>query len=72
MLQDHIREDKPLRYNFAYTFQFYKIEERFGKLWQMKTSARESLKDWLLASDISPQISGKCANACSENQEELL
>ena len=58
--------------DFEYIFKFKKGEEKFDKLWQMKASARESLKDWLLVTDISPQISEICANACSELIENCI
>ncbi len=58
--------------DFEYMFQFYKIEARFDQLWQMKSSARESLKDWLLASSVPPKIAETCANACSELIENCI
>ena len=38
----------------------------------MKSSARESLKDWLLASSVTPKIAETCANACSELIENCI
>ena len=58
--------------DFEYTFQFQKTEEHFDQLWQMKSSARESLKDWLLASSVTPKIAETCANACSELIENCI
>ena len=58
--------------DFEYTFQFQKTEEHFDQLWQMKSSARESLKDWLLASSVTPKIAETCANACSELIENCV
>ena len=61
-----------LKCDFEYIFKFKKGKEKFDKLWQMKASARESLNDWLLVTDISPQISEICANACSELIENCI
>ncbi|GAK50139.1 hypothetical protein U14_01366 [Candidatus Moduliflexus flocculans] len=58
--------------DFEYMFQFYKIDAHFDQLWQMKSSARESLKDWLLASTVPPKIAETCANACSELIENCI
>ena len=58
--------------DFEYMFQFYKINAHFDQLWQMKSSARESLKDWLVASNVSPKVAETCANACSELIENCV
>ncbi len=58
--------------DFEYMFQFYKSAHHFEQLWQMKSSARESLKDWLLASNVAPKIAETCANACSELIENCI
>ena len=52
--------------DFRYTFRFKKTGNNHTELWGMKSSTRESLKDWLIASRIAPEISEACANACSE------
>ncbi len=59
-------------WDFAYGFKFRRVEERFDKLWEMKVSARESLEDWLLVSDIPPRSAEICANACSELIENSI
>lgn len=59
-------------WDFAYSFKFRRIEERFDKLWEMKVSARESLEDWLMVSDIPPRTAEVCANACSELIENSI
>ena len=58
--------------DFEYMFQFYKINAHFDQLWQMKSSARESLKDWLVTSNVSPKVAETCANACSELIENCV
>lgn len=58
--------------NFRYVFKFKKVDSKFDRLWHMKTTARESLKDWLLVTDVSPQMSEICANACSELIENCI
>ncbi len=60
------KEDELLAWDFVYSFRFKKIDEQFDQLWTMKASARESLKDWLVISDIPPRTAEICANACSE------
>ena len=67
-----IIEQDCAKMDFEYIFQFQKTDEHFGQLWQMKSSARESLKDWLLASNIAPKIAETCANACSELIENCI
>jgi len=58
--------------DFEYMFHFYKADDHFDQLWQMKSSARESLKDWLVASSVLPKIAETCANACSELIENCI
>ncbi len=58
--------------DFQFGFRIRKAEENFKKLWTMKSSARESLKDWLLATNIAPKLSEICANACSELIENCI
>ena len=61
-----------LTWDFAYSFKFKKAETQFERLWTMKASARESLKDWLIVSNIAPTIAENCANACSELIENCV
>ncbi len=61
-----------LTWDFAYSFKFKKVEAQFERLWTMKTSARESLKDWLIVSNIAPTVAENCANACSELIENCV
>ena len=60
------------QWDFEYSFKFKKSEENFAQLWKMKSSARESLKDWLSVSNISQEVSEICANACSELIENCI
>lgn len=62
----------PEKDSFSYAFTFKKVDAEFDRLWQMKSSARESLKDWLLVSGVSPKHSEICANACSELIENCI
>ena len=57
---------------FYYSFQFRKYDTLFDRLWQMKSSVRESLQDWLLASAVSHESAENCANACSEMVENCI
>ncbi|MCP4353674.1 MAG: hypothetical protein GY795_50145 [Desulfobacterales bacterium] len=61
-----------LEYDFEYAFKFVKKTERFDRLWDMKSIARQSLKDWLTATDISHENAEICANACSELIENCI
>jgi hypothetical protein len=58
--------------NLGYNFRFRKTEEHFNELWEMKSSFREHLQDWLTAADVHPHISEICANACSELLENCI
>ncbi len=66
------KKDELLTWDFVYSFRFKKIDEQFDQLWTMKASARESLKDWLVISDIPPRTAEICANACSELIENSI
>lgn len=57
---------------FAYSFKFRKNGGNFNDLWAMKSSARESLRDWLIAWIFSPKTADTCANACSEMIENCI
>ncbi len=70
--EKQMEESILLENDFEYAFKFRKTEKRFNRLWGMKSSARESLKDWLIASDINPKVSEVCANACSELIENCV
>lgn len=72
MIENHEKDENFLAWDFAYSFKFRRIEERFDKLWEMKVSARESLADWLIVSDIPPRAAEICANACSELIENTI
>lgn len=58
--------------NLGYCLNFRRDEERFNELWGMKTHVRESVKDWLVASNVRSRISEVCANACSELLENCI
>ncbi len=61
-----------LENDFEYSFKFMKAKGNFNKLWQMKSIARQSLKEWLMVADMSPKMSEICANACSELIENCI
>lgn len=58
--------------NLDYRLHFRKLEKRFDELWGMKAHVRESVHDWLTASNVSSRISEVCANACSELLENCI
>ncbi len=60
------------RNEFEYFFKFKKLSPNFDKLWKMKSLARESLKGWLVASEVNPSIAEDTANACSELIENCI
>ncbi len=72
MIENHKKDKNFLAWDFAYSFKFQRIEKRFDKLWEMKVSARNSLADWLVVSDIPPRAAEICANACSELIENTI
>jgi hypothetical protein len=57
---------------FAYSFKFRKTDTNFNDLWAMKSSARESLRDWMIAWTCGPKTAENCANACSELIENCI
>ena len=71
-LHEYIKEDHDTHYDFRYVFKFRNRKDHFEKLWNMKISARESLDDWLLVSDVPPHLAEICANACSEMIENCI
>lgn len=71
-MEQHATNEEPLAWDFAYSFKFRRVGERFDKLWEMKVSARESLEDWLVVSDVPPRTAEICANACSELIENSI
>ena len=58
--------------NVGYRVSFRKTEERFDELWGLKARVRESVHDWLAASNVRLSISEVCANACSELLENCI
>ncbi|MCP4353672.1 MAG: hypothetical protein GY795_50135 [Desulfobacterales bacterium] len=66
------KETVSLKCDFEYAFRFVKTEENFNELWGMKSSTRESMKDWLIASTVKPEKADICANACSELVENCI
>ncbi len=60
------------RNEFEYFFRFTKLADNFEKLWRMKSLARESLREWLVANDVEQTISENTANACSELIENSI
>ncbi len=71
-IAEYLREEQQQTCDFRYVFKFRNRANHFEKLWQMKISARESLDDWLLVSDIIPHTAETCANACSELIENCI
>lgn len=71
-IAEYLREEQQQSCDFRYVFKFRNRADHFEKLWQMKISARESLDDWLLVSDITPHTAEVCANACSELIENCI
>jgi anti-sigma regulatory factor (Ser/Thr protein kinase) len=57
---------------FAYIFKFRKTYTNFNDLWAMKSSARESLRDWMIAWVCDPKTAENSANACSELIENCI
>ncbi len=60
------------RNEFEYFFKFTKLSQNFDKLWRMKSLARESVKEWLIANDVAPTTSEDTANSCSELIENSI
>lgn len=60
------------RNDFEYFFRFKKFNNNFEVLWRMKSSARESLREWLTAIDASPKNSEVISNAASELIENCI
>ena len=58
--------------DFEYYFRFKRSNKNFNELWRMKSSARESLKEWLYAIQIDPEKADVIANACSELIENTI
>lgn len=59
--------DNELKNNdFEYFFKFLKSHNNFEELWRIKSLARETIKEWLIATRISIKTAENCANACSE------
>jgi hypothetical protein len=58
--------------DFEYFFRFKKGQTNFDELWRMKSSARESLREWLMAVHTEPQNAEIIANASSELIENCI
>ncbi len=58
--------------HYSYAVQFKKLNETFEKLWQMKSTMRECIRDWLAALNVPPTMSENCANASSELIENCV
>lgn len=60
--------------DFEYFIKFKKEidEKNFDELWQMKLLVRESVREWLIASNIRLNIAENSANACSELVENAI
>jgi len=63
---------RPKARDFSYFFQFKKLDDNFDKLWRMKSSARDTLKEWLLTIPYDAETSSTIANACSELIENCI
>ncbi len=58
--------------DFEYYFRFKKLPENFEELWRMKSSARESLKEWLVAVKAGFKTAEVIANSASELIENCI
>lgn len=58
--------------DFSYSFQFKKQSDNFEKLWRMKSSARVSLREWLITIPYDQEKANIIANACSELIENCI
>lgn len=58
--------------DFEYFFKFIKNDSNFNELWRMKSLARETLKEWLIATHLDVETAENCANACSELIENCI
>jgi hypothetical protein len=61
-----------LENDFEYFFKFKKTDTNFEDLWRMKSTARESLREWLLAIHTSPHLSEVISNSASELIENCI
>jgi hypothetical protein len=57
---------------FEYYFRFKKTGGNFDKLWRMKGSARQSLREWLLAIHTMPKMAEVIANSAGELIENCI
>lgn len=58
--------------DFEYFFRFQKHSDNFETLWRMKSSARESLREWLSAINTSPKSAEVISSASSELIENCI
>ncbi len=58
--------------DFEYFFRFMKTEDNFEELWRMKSSARESLKEWLMSTHAVPKKAEVISNSASELIENCI
>lgn len=70
---------EPIRYDelenkrdFEYYFRFKKEKDNFDDLWRMKSTAREALKEWLVAIHSDLKQAEDIANGCSELIENTI
>ncbi len=65
-------EDISKRQDFEYFFRFMKTQDNFEELWRMKASARESLREWLMATHAVPKTVEVISNSASELIENCI
>lgn len=58
--------------DFEYFIKFVKTDDNFNELWRMKLLARDSLKEWLIASHVNIKHAEDIANACAELIENSI
>jgi hypothetical protein len=58
--------------DFEYFFRFIKTDNNFEELWRMKSSARESLREWLLSTHAVPKKAEVVSNSASELIENCI
>jgi hypothetical protein len=57
---------------YEFVFRLRKTPENFYKLWAAKSSIRESLRDWLISTDVQSKGAELIANACGELIENVI
>ncbi len=58
--------------DFEYYFRFKKLSMNFEELWRMKSAARESLREWLVAVHTGHKTAEVIANSASELIENCI